>query len=178
VSFQLEVSRGSCPGWCHFVPVIAAECQAELRTPGLGRAESPTTTSGAPGGWAAATTADSEGSEGYSTNLRGLQTRTAALAGFPAGAVAPVVVEPVGDRLPLGQPTVPGEASELSVAAVDPTTPVGYGVFPSLRHDECAMGITSEAHAGHLYTPSGRSRISGWPHSQAWWPATRGSSTI
>ncbi len=104
--------------------------------------------------------------------------KTAALAGFPAGAVAPVVVEPVGYRLPLGQPTVPGEASELSVAAVDPTTPVGYGAFAFLRHDECEMGVTSEAHAGHLYTPSGRSRISGWPHSQAWWPTTRGSSTI
>jgi hypothetical protein len=31
VSFRLEAFRGSCPGWCHFVSVIAAECYAELR---------------------------------------------------------------------------------------------------------------------------------------------------
>ena len=28
--------------------------------------------------------------------------------------------------------------------------------------------MTSEAQAGHRYTPSGRSLISGCPHSQAW----------
>jgi hypothetical protein len=38
--------------------------------------------------------------------------------------------------------------------------------------------VTSEAHAGHLYTPSGRSRISGCPHSQACRPTTRGSALI
>ena len=49
-----------------------------------------------------------------------------------------------------------------------------------LRHDERGRGtgVTSEAHAGHLYTPSGRSRISGCPHSQACRPTARGSAVI
>ena len=36
------------------------------------------------------------------------------------------------------------------------------------------MGKTSERHAGQWSTPSGSSRISGWPHSQGWEPDASG----
>src|SRR5918997_2835636 len=56
---------------CYRRRVLCGAANAELRTPGLGRAESPTTTSGAPDGYAATTTADPEGSAGCSTNSPG-----------------------------------------------------------------------------------------------------------
>ena len=40
------------------------------------------------------------------------------------------------------------------------------------------MGRTSDPQAGHQNTPSGRRRIRGWPHSQAWPPRGYGSATI
>ena len=46
------------------------------------------------------------------------------------------------------------------------------------RIGESERGRTSEPQDGHLYTPSGRRRISGWPHSQAWLPMAPGSATI
>src|SRR5918997_6052259 len=39
------------------------------------------------------------------------------------------------------------------------------------------MGKTSEPQAGQWNTPSGRLRISGWPHSQAWTPRASGRPT-
>ena len=40
------------------------------------------------------------------------------------------------------------------------------------------MGVPSETHAGHLYTPSVRSSISGCPHLQACRPVARGNWVI
>src|SRR5215204_428312 len=40
------------------------------------------------------------------------------------------------------------------------------------------MGKTSEPHEGHWNTPSGRRRIFGWPHSQAWLPKASGRAAI
>jgi hypothetical protein len=70
-----------------------------------------------------------------------------------------------------------GEASKLSIAAVDPTALVSLAGFVVLHHDS-ETGMTSELQAGHQRTPSGNRRISGWPHSQACRPIASGSSVI
>jgi hypothetical protein len=113
------------------------------------------------------------------SDLRGLEKTATLLAGLLTSAVTLIVVEPVGRRLPLGQPPVLGEASKHSIATVDPTASVGSARFVLLHHDDRGeMGRTSEPQAGHQYTSSGRRRISGCPHSQAWRPVASGSSVI
>jgi hypothetical protein len=68
------------------------------------------------------------------------------LTSFLARAVAPVVVEPLGGSLDLG------EAAPLSVAAISPTGPVSNVVI-SLHHLLCEMGRTSEPQAGQPECP-------------------------
>src|ERR671910_2401680 len=93
--------------------------------------------------------------------------------------MAPIVVEPVRWGLQPGEPLVFSKAAVLSVAAVVPAVPVSRAaVFGLHVHHRGETGMTSEPQAGHQYTPSGRWRISGWPHSQAWLPTASGNPTI
>jgi hypothetical protein len=86
----------------------------------------------------------------------------------PARTVSPVVVQPIGRDPQLGQPAVLGETPRLAIAAIHPPVPVGHAVVLGSPGDfGDPAGMTSEPQAGHQYTPSGRRRISGWPHSQA-----------
>jgi hypothetical protein len=90
-----------------------------------------------------------------------------------------VVVQAVGGRVPLRQLPVAGEACRLTVPAIEPAAPVRLGVVGGFemvgpgRHRR-DLG----AAAGHRYTPSGSSFISGWPHSHGCRPAAAGSTAI
>src|SRR5215213_401429 len=57
-------------------------------------------------------------------------------ADFSACAVTPVVGEPLGWVLPPRQVGVVGEATHLSVASVQPATPIGLSVLTGLPVDE------------------------------------------
>jgi phosphotransferase system glucose/maltose/N-acetylglucosamine-specific IIC component len=69
---------------------------------------------------------------------------------FPAYAVAPVVVEPFGRSLELGQSAILGEAALQPVAAVIPAVPIRLVVVLGLHRVLRETGTTSEPQAGHL----------------------------
>ena len=75
--------------------------------------------------------------------------RYAALAQFPSRAVPPIVLKPLCRSLPLGQSKVLSEAPKLSIATVDPTTPIGPALALVVVDHGGEMGITSEPQAGH-----------------------------